>query len=171
MIDPKAEDSYRHGAELLTSGSARDALAFFKAAVDLAAENGEAERASARYLSYYGFCLFRTRNGYREALGYCRKAIALDDTDPDLWWNLGRVAGGVSRRGEAWRAFSHGLRLEPGHPGIRLDMRRLGERRPPVLSFLRRGHPLNIALGRFRARVQGRPSPASRKHGLSVATR
>ena len=91
MIDPRAEDSYRHGAELLTSGSPRDALTYFKAAVDLASENGQAERATARYLSYYGLCLFRTRSGYREALGYCRKAVALDDSGwPEV---VGTISG------------------------------------------------------------------------------
>ena len=170
MIDPKAEESFRRGADLLAAGSSRDALAFLRAAIDQASDRPDAARPSARYYSYYGVCLYRARCGNREALAACRKAVALDDADPDLWWNLGRVAAGMNRRAEAWRAFQSGLLLESEHPGILQDMRRMGERRPPVLSSVRRDHPVNIALGRMRARLQGGATPTTASR-LSEATR
>lgn len=152
MIDPNAEDCFRQGLERLVGGAPRDALAYLRQAVELADAADRDDPATARYHSYYGLCLYRSRLGYRDALASCRRGVSLDEADPDLWLNLGRVALGVRRRAEAWRALTTGLRIEPGHPGIGMELRRMGERRKPILAFLERGHPLNVALGRIRAR-------------------
>lgn len=154
MAMQDAEDRFQKGLMLLESGKARDALPFLKAAIDMSRENGSAaNRRSARYVSFYGVCLCMSRNSRRESLESCRTAARLNDIDPDIWWNLGRVAAIAGKRREAYRAWFRGLSLDNGHAGILTEMRRRGMRRQPVLSFLDRSHPLNIALGRMRARM------------------
>ncbi len=150
MINRQAETSFWRGMQLLEVGRARDAAVFFKAAIDLA-ESDELNRSQARYLSYYGLSLCLARNNFRDALSNCRMATRLEDDRPELWRNLGRVAITLGRRGEAYRAWQRGLELEPGHAGIQDDLGRLGLRGKPTFSFLPRNHPLNVAMGRFRA--------------------
>jgi hypothetical protein len=43
--------------------------------------------------------------------------------------------------------------VDPRNPALVLEWRRLGIRRPPVLRFLPRRHPLNRLLGRMRGLV------------------
>jgi tetratricopeptide (TPR) repeat protein len=161
MINPRAEESFRNGRQLLDAGRPREALAFLKSAIELELTEDRRGRGQARYLSYYGLGLCLTRNGMRDALNYCRKATEIESFSPDLWWNLGRVALTVRRKGEAHRAFRKGLSLEPGHTEIRQELKRMGVRRGPVLSFLSRTHPMNVALGRMRAKLRPAGQPAA----------
>jgi len=161
MINQRAEESFRNGRQLLDAGRPREALAFLKSAIELELSEDRRDRGQARYLSYYGLGLCLTRNGMRDALNYCRKATEIESFSPDLWWNLGRVALTVRRKGEAHRAFRKGLSLEPGHAGIRQDLERMGVRRGPVFSFLSRKHPMNVTLGRMRAKLRPVGKPAA----------
>jgi len=168
MIHPRAEDSFRNGRQLLDAGRPREALAFLKSAIELERNEDRRSRGQARYLSYYGLGLCLTRNGMRDALNYCRKATEIESFSPDIWWNLGRVALTVRRKGEAHRAFRKGLSLEPGHAGIRQELKRMGLRRGPVLSFISRKHPLNVALGRMRAKLRPGGKPATMRARTGV---
>jgi tetratricopeptide (TPR) repeat protein len=151
MLVQQAETAFQQGTELLRRGRMRDAAPFLRAAIDLESEHGSSPgKGEARYLSYYGLCLSQTQAKRREALQLCRRAAELEGYRADVWRNLGRVALAGGRRGEAFRAFRRAARLDPGHPGIAADLASLGVRREPVLSFLERGHPLNVFLGRLR---------------------
>lgn len=158
MIHKQAEESYRQGAMLLEAGQPREALPFFKAAIDMSTEHDLApSRRTARYVSFYGLCLFRTRSSLRDALNSCRSASQLNPVDPDVWCNLGRVAAAAGRRAEAYRAWRHGLELDSTHGELIRELRRFGIRRRPPLTFLGRSHPLNVALGKVRAALVRRP--------------
>ena len=148
MIQPRAEENFRNGIGLLERRQARDAAAYLRAAMDA----DDPARPQARYRSYYGLALCFTRSGRREALQHCRSAVRLECHRPALWWNLGRVALSLGRRGEAYRAWRQGLSLQPDHAGMRKDLQRLGIRRQPVLSFLPRSNSVNFMLGKLRTR-------------------
>jgi tetratricopeptide (TPR) repeat protein len=150
MLDQKAESTYRRGRDLLDRGRSRDAVAFFRAAMDLDGQISESDFGQARYLSYYGLCLSLNRGPMHEAVQCCRRAADMEGYRTDVWWNLGRVALAAGRRREAFRAFHSGLLVHPGHPGLATELRRMGMRRPPVLSFLPRDNPINVFLGRLR---------------------
>ncbi len=158
MIYPPAEERFRLGRKRLAEGVAREALVCFKEAIELERSRSlDRGPGQGRYLSFYGLCLCITRASMREALHECRAGASLDPTDPDVWWNLGKVALHLHRRGEAYRAWTRGLELDPDHDGMRHEMANLGVRQQPVLSFVPRRHPLNVALGQVRARL-GRPA-------------
>lgn len=152
MLLQSAEASYRGGMELLEQGRVRDALGFFSGALEIQRTASGDGPGEPRYLSYYGLCLGITRGDMRAALDCCRSAARSEPYNGNAWWNLGRVALIAGRRGEAYRALHKGLEAIPGHTGILRDLRRLGVRRPPVLSVVGRSHPLNAVLGRLRAR-------------------
>ena len=150
MLDQRAESTFQRGMDLLQRGQSRDALAFLRAAVDMDESHSEGYTAQARYESYYGLCLSRSTMRQREALAHCRKAAQLEAYRTDVWLNLGRVALAAGRRGEAYRALEQGRLIDPTHTGIVKEIRKLGVRRPPVVAFLPRQHPVNVVLGRLR---------------------
>jgi hypothetical protein len=152
MLDHSAEVSFRRGMELVETGRYRDALGFFSGAIEIERTAGHGGPGEARYLSYYGLCLSLARADARKGLGCCRSAARREPYNADIWWNLGRAALAAGKRGEAHRSLQRGLTVVSGHEGILRDLKRMGVRRPPVLTFLAREHPLNVMLGRLRAR-------------------
>ena len=118
------------------------------AAKDRSGEGAGFSRATFRSCHGLGLCLARDR-AY-EGLQDCRAATGMEPDNPAVWWNLSRAALMLGRRGEAYRALREGLSVRPDHEGIARDLWRMGLRRPPVLTFLARSHPLNVFLGRFR---------------------
>jgi tetratricopeptide (TPR) repeat protein len=150
MLVQSAEESFQQGRKSLSSGRYREALAMFEAAIRLE-QRFSRERPQARYLSYYGLVLGLERRETREALRFCREAVALESYNPDLRCNLGQVLLRAGRRREAYQSFQRGLSLQADHPGLLRAVRRLGVRRRPVLSFLPRNNVLNVVLGKMRA--------------------
>lgn len=151
MLDRTAEESFEKGMRALENNRWREALAYFEAAIQLERRN-KVRQPQARYLSYYGLCLGLSRKRTREAINFCRQAALIEGFNPDLRWNLGRVLMAAGRRREAYEAYAAGLRQAPDHPGLRRELTTMGWRKRPVLAFLARENPLNIALGRMRGR-------------------
>ena len=149
MLVRAAEESFDKGMKALIDGRAREALAFFEAAIALEKKFGRA-KPQARYLSQYGLCLGTVTSNKREGIKFCREATTLEEYNPDLHWNLGRAYLAARRRREAHQALMRGLSLQPDHRGIASELRRMGVRRKPMLPFLSRDNPLNMFLGRLR---------------------
>ena len=150
MLNHSAEQSFQQGMEHLSDHSHREALAFFRGAIEIEKRGGTA-RPQARYVSYYGLCLALTNGGLHEAVKACRTAARQEGYRPEVCWNLGRVLLLANKRREAHRALNWGLRMCPDHNGILGELRRMGERRRPVLPFLPRGNAINVFLGRLRS--------------------
>ena len=155
MLNRVAEDSFEKGILALEQNEWREATAFFEAALTL--ERKLTPRTpQARYRSYYGLCLGLAKKRHEDAINICRSAIQMECYNPDLHWNLGRVLFNAGRKREAYRAFVKGVRQQPRHKGLVTDLRRMGMRKRPVLPFLRRTHPINVALGRMRAETHAK---------------
>jgi hypothetical protein len=58
----------------------------------------------------------------------------------------------AGRRKDAHQAFMRGLSIQADHQGIIRALKDMGVRRRPVIPFLSRDNPLNVYLGRVRAR-------------------
>jgi len=143
-----AEDRFNRGLVALKDGRGLEALALFEAAVELARRLGS-RTPQGRYLSYYGLCIATEGNRQREGTELCRQAIAIEFFNADLYWNYGRVLLMSDRKKDAFVAFVKGLSMQKNHQEILRELRRMGWRRRPVLSFLPRTNPINIALGRL----------------------
>jgi len=105
-------------------------------------------------LSWYGLCLAMHRGRFREASEFCQLAIDREFYSSEHYLNLARVwVAGKSRR-KAVEAIQRGLSVEPDDPRLNQLRIEFGARRPPVVAFLHRDHPLNQALGRLRHRLQ-----------------
>ena len=157
-----SERSFCRGLRAIERGAHLEALAYFEAAVQLARRLG-AEAVPMKYLSYYGWSLAVCSDRLEEARDLCEAAVRCEFYNPDVYWNLGRVYLRSGDRSLAFDAFVRGLRLNPRHPGLVGELRRLGIRRRPVMRFFTRDHPVNRLLGRLRRRLaQTASSPGSR---------
>jgi tetratricopeptide (TPR) repeat protein len=148
MLVQAAESRFQRGLAALQAGRTLEALALFEAALELEQRLG-GRSPQARYLSYYGLCLAHQGNRPREGAEFCRQAITLEFFNADLFLNYGRVLILSERRKDAFDAFAKGLAVQASHQDIKRELARMGWRRPPVLSFLPRENPVNVALGRW----------------------
>ncbi len=148
MLVHAAETRFQRGLLALKDGRGLEALALFEAALELERRLG-AKTPQARYLSYYGLALARDTGQLKEGAELCRQAVALEFFNADLFWNYGRVLLQSDRRKEAYSAFVSGLSVQKNHQDILAELQRMGWRKPPILRFLSRSHPINAALGRM----------------------
>ena len=150
MLVHAAEQSFQKGMELLTIGRHREALAFFRGAIEIEKRTGGGPY-QARYLSFFGLSVGLTDGGLHEAVRCCRQAAKQEGYRPEVCLNLGRVLLMADRRREAYRSLRAGLRMQPANREIHRELRRMGRRRRPVVPFLGRQSPLNVFLGRLRS--------------------
>ena len=148
MLVHAAENRFQRGMEALSRGRGVEGLALFEAAIELERQHG-APRPQARYLSWYGLALALEGGRVREGVEFCRQAVPLEFYNPELYLNLGRVLMVAGRKREAFDALRKGAALQASHPGIQRELAKLGKRRRPVVPFLSRSHPINVALGRL----------------------
>jgi len=112
------------------------------------------QKLSGPLLSFYGLCLALHRGRIKEAAEFCWLGVEKDHYNPDVYHNMARVwIAGRSRR-KAVEALEKGLALDPRHPGLRKLRVEMGARKTPVLPFLHRDNPLNVSLGKMRARMK-----------------
>jgi len=137
-----AEESYRRGRDHLDRGEMQPALDHFRAA-------HQVDRANPRYRSFYGLGLALVERRFDRALELCRSAAKEEFFNPELYHNLARVHLAFGFKAEAIRYLRRGLMIDPGNGAMQEELRGLGLRRRPVLSFLPRRHPVNRLLGRF----------------------
>ena len=107
--------------------------------------------------SYYGY-LHGTVGGHpREALEICRHAAHAVFWEPRVFEFLARLELLVGTRSRALGAVERGLQLSASDRELNALRKSLGMRQPPPVSFLHRGHPVNVVLGKIRHRMQTGP--------------
>lgn len=99
------------------------------------------------YYSYLGAAMARCEGRKRDGIQLCRRAVSVDPSQPDNYYNLGYLYLSIGNRRLAWKALQKGLALSPNHPRLADLHEDLGRRRPPVLGFLPRAHFLNRITG------------------------
>lgn len=149
MLVHLAEESFQRGMSAFDSGRGREALAFFEAAIELERRLGDG-LPQARYLSLYGLCLVTVARSRHKGVQFCREAVGLEQYNPDMYCNLGRVLLAAGRRKEAHQSLLRGLRIQSNHQDIIRALKEMGLRRRPPLPFLSRANPLNVYLGKMR---------------------
>lgn len=137
----EAEEYYKAGLFLLKRNKPAEALAAFRHSFNL--KTGE-----LRYMSYYGLCIALTEGRAWEGLALCEKAVTKDPNGPELLLNLGRAFLAVNDRKKAHMAFRKGLSIDRDNKGLKVEIERMGIRKPSVFPFLERQHPLNKFAGK-----------------------
>ena len=107
-------------------------------------------------LSYYGLCLAVEQQKFKPAIDFCRKAVEIQFYNAEHYANLTRVYVAAGTRKRAVETLEAGLRALPNDPMLHSLQRDMGKRSAPVIGFLSRNHPLNIALGKAIHRRRGK---------------
>ncbi len=109
------------------------------------------KRLAASAFSYYGLCVAMVRRKYADALKYCNISVKANFMEPEHRINLAQVYLERDDRRKAIENLEAGLRLQPSNSRILKIYDEIGQRQPPVISFLSRANPINIWLGKLRA--------------------
>ncbi len=107
------------------------------------------------YLSYAGLLAALAERRFRDAETLCLEALGMQRNHPQMYLNLAEVYQKSGRPKQAIDVLEKGLATAGRDFRIRRALEKIGARRPPVFSFLRRSHPLNRFLGRWRHRLLG----------------
>lgn len=141
-----------------------EGLAAF-AARDLSLAHAAFERAhradpnAPRAMSWYGVTLVLVERNSNLGLALCDRALRVTGGDPELLLNSARIHLALNQRERCVKAIARGLELFPADPRLLAARDAIGTRRAPVLPFLSRRNPLNVALGKLRWRWQRRRAP------------
>ncbi len=99
-------------------------------------------------ISLMGYSLARESGQFKEGIALCEKAISLNPRLTDHYLHLGRIYLLANRRERALRAFKVGLKIKKDQRII-AELKRMGLRKPPVLTSLPREHVLNVFAGKM----------------------
>jgi len=146
MLHLDAFMQYREAVALLRDDQPAEALPCIRRAVEL-------DPLNAYYLSYHGLILAHAEGKYAEAEELCNRSLRMERKQAQLYLNLAEIFRLAGRREDAADALGRGLRYAPRDYRLRIELSRLALRRPPVLPFLGRSHPVNRSLGRLRHRA------------------
>lgn len=155
-----SQERVKEAVQLTRSAKYAEALELFEQHLHtLSGGTISDKRVAAAAFSYYGLCVAMVRRKYAQAVEYCNISLKANFMDPDHRANLAQVYLERGERRKAVETLNAGLRLEPNNTQIHLIFDRIGRRAPPVLSFLSRDNPLNVWLGRKRAKDNPAPKP------------
>ncbi|MGK2859634.1 MAG: hypothetical protein ACSLFQ_20730 [Thermoanaerobaculia bacterium] len=102
-------------------------------------------------LSHFGVSVAVVENQTRKGEELCRRAIEEQFFNGAHVVNLVRLYVIRGDRKAAYDELQKGLARLPNDRMLLRVREELGRREPPVLPFLRRSNPINVALGRIRA--------------------
>ncbi|MBE9528809.1 MAG: hypothetical protein IME99_06185 [Proteobacteria bacterium] len=139
------DSNVNRGIALAKEGLYTDALTVF--------DQNLAFTQSPVAMSYYALCLATAEGFHDKAVSMCLMAAEKEFYNPEIYLNLGRVFLIDGQKSIAMKSFRKGLGYDTTHDGIVEEIRRLGVRRDPVVSFLRRDNAVNRLLGLFTGRV------------------
>lgn len=148
MQDLSSEELFKAALQLLKDKKYWDALSSIKMAIKKGGYGG-ADDIPPIYLSYLGLATALAEKRYRDGAELCVKAIKKEFYNPLFFLNLGKVYSAGGYRFKAINAFCNGLKIDKSHSEIMAELKKMGMRRKPVISFLPRTNVLNRYLGYF----------------------
>ena len=146
MAETDAVQEFKEGLTHLRNNYAKKASENFNHALELDPKN-------PFYLSYLGVALAAGDQKWEEAEDLCYSAVKMKRMQPELYVNLAEVYRLAGKKQDAIDTLMTGLPMTRNDERLIKMLRKLGVRRPPVLSFLERDHVLNKKLGKLRAKI------------------
>ncbi len=134
----EAEKEFKLAHKALEEDDFKTALVHLEKALEL--------HDNPDWYSYTGFCIAMERGEFRTGEDLCLASIEHDEGNTDHYLNLGRLYLASGKKEKALETLRTGM-AKGGNEGILALLFQLGTRKPPVLSFLKRSHPLNKFLG------------------------
>jgi predicted Zn-dependent protease len=135
-----AKEVFAQGLDHLRRNRIPEAANAFRRAFKMDSEN-------PRHVSYYGLILALGDESVQDAINFCRGAIVRAAYEPEFYVNLSKVYTKAGQRKKALEALIEGMTFDKTNALLRMEMKRLGVRRKPTISFLLRDHIVNRSLG------------------------
>ena len=113
-------------------------------------------------LSYYGCLIAVVENKAKEGVRICEDAIKHLDKSmpfgseffyPAFYLNLSRAHLKNNNRKEAVNALQKGLSIDQDNRDILWELKKMGERKKPVVPFLKRNNPINKYIGKLHSKI------------------
>ncbi len=114
-------------------------------------------------MSYYALSIAVVEKKYEQAVSLCIMAVGKEFYNPDIYLNLGKIYLMSNRKALAMKAFKKGLKIDNAHQELWEEVKTMGMRRRPPISFLSRKNIMNKVLGLLKTRCSLSPSFAGRK--------
>jgi tetratricopeptide (TPR) repeat protein len=105
--------------------------------------------------SFSGYGLALRQNKIREGIELCERAVRVEFYEPENYLNLARTQMLAGKKRAAIRTIKNGLHIDPENTELKALHQQFGARRPNVIPFLKREHPINAYLGRLRHQILG----------------
>ena len=137
-----AKEVFSQGLDYLNKNRIPEAANAFRRAFKMDSDN-------PRHLSYYGLILALGDENVQDAINFCRGAIVRAAYEPEFYVNLSKVYTKAGQRKKALEALVEGMNFDKTNALLRMEMKRLGVRRKPAISFLSRDHIVNRSLGQL----------------------
>jgi hypothetical protein len=147
-VTQREASDFIRGKDSLVRGYAREALPFLQRAYSQAPTVPEAT-------SWYGLALALASTERERGLLLCQTAANDGGQQLELRINLALAKVACGERKDAWVMLRRLEAEAPEDPRVVRQLKRLGFRKSPVLTFLPRTHPVNRTLGRWRQRLLG----------------
>ncbi len=147
-MSSEREELFNKSLEFLKMGKNSEAFEIIKKLVE--DSKSSIYEIEPRYLSYYGYLTGVVNNNYHRGIELCNEAIKKEFFHPDFYLNLGKLYLSISNKNMAVRTFYKGLRIDKTNKGLIEEIKKLGIRKKPVFSFLKRESLVNRFAGRLR---------------------
>ncbi len=145
---PAPDEIMRNACALLERGEYGDALVLFRQLEQIIPSNAPGYN---RVRALYGLTLVGL-GSREEGLAVCQEAARGEFNDARVFHAFARAALLCGRRQLALKAISMGRVIDGDHSELEALRQKMGVRQKPVIKFLSRNNPINIALGRKRHR-------------------
>jgi len=140
----EGERLFSRAMSALAAGETQSALALLERALKLS--------DNLSWHSYLGYCIAKERGQVQKGRDLCLASMELEPENPAHYVNLAKVHLVAGRKPEALGILREGMSLGENQE-ILVLLSEIGNRKPPVLSFLPRDNWLNRLLGLIRDRI------------------
>lgn len=139
-----AERLFERALDALAAGETPSALALIERALK--------QRDNPSWYSYLGYCIAKERGQVKKGSDLCSVALLAEPHNPAHYLNLAKVHIVAGQKSQALDLLRQGM-AAGGNDEIASLLGQLGNRKPPVLTFLSRDHILNKYLGMILHRI------------------
>lgn len=144
MSLPEPEHQLSRGMAKLREGDSLSALVFFEKAI----QAGGAPVS----LSCFGYCIAKERGQVSKGLNLCREALEKESGNPVHYLYMAKIHLLARQKVEALEVLRKGAALGLNDE-IAALLEQVGNRKPPLVGFLSRDHPINKYLGIILAKL------------------
>jgi predicted Zn-dependent protease len=136
--EAESEKLFGRALDALTAGETPSALAYLERALKL--------NDNRSWYSYLGYCIAKERGQVKKGSELCSTALEQEPLNTAHHLNQAKVHLVAGHKTEALQVLREGMALG-GSPAIMELLEKIGNRKPPVFSFLPRDNSLNRFFG------------------------